>query len=106
MALKDRISFLTTPAEVDAFLGANRSSAIFKAGTCHKTNETFKHVEEQLGPREDLPLELVVRNIEEDEALLRRYALEIPVLVLGDAEVARHRISEAELRSRLSELGL
>jgi len=63
MALKDRISFLTTPAEVDAFLGANRSSAIFKAGTCHKTNETFKHVEEQLGPREDLPLG-VIRVVE------------------------------------------
>jgi bacillithiol system protein YtxJ len=59
LALKDRISFLTTPAEVDAFLKANPSAALFKAGTCHKTNETFQHVERQLGPRDDLPLGLI-----------------------------------------------
>lgn len=51
-------------------------------------------------------LELVERNIEEDEALLRRYALEIPVLVLGEDEIARHSISEAELRARLRERGI
>lgn len=63
MALKDRITFLTTPAEVDAFLEANPGAAIFKAGTCHKTNETFRHVEETLGPREELPLG-VIRVVE------------------------------------------
>jgi bacillithiol system protein YtxJ len=59
LALKDRIEFLTTPEQVDAFLAKNPSSAIFKAGTCHKTNEGFAHVEDRLGPREDLPVGIV-----------------------------------------------
>jgi len=63
LALKDRISFLTTPAEVDTFLKANPSAALFKAGTCHKTNETFQHVERQLGARDDLQLG-VIRVVE------------------------------------------
>ena len=48
MTFKDRISFLTTPAEVDAFLQANPAAAIFKVGTCHKTQETFGHVQANL----------------------------------------------------------
>ena len=63
MTLRDRIAFLTTPAEVDAFLQAHPRAAIFKAGTCHKTNETFGAVEQHLGPREELPLG-VIRVVE------------------------------------------
>ena len=59
MTLKDRIHFLTTPEQVDAFLKDNRTAAIFKAGTCHKTNETFQHVQALLEPREDLPLGII-----------------------------------------------
>lgn len=59
MAFKDRIEFLTTPGQVDAFLAKHPSAAIFKAGTCHKTPEGFIHVEQQLGPREDLPLGMI-----------------------------------------------
>lgn len=59
MALKDRIRFLTTPAEVDAFLRENPSSAIFKVGACHKTSETFRHVEEKLGSHEGLLLGMI-----------------------------------------------
>ena len=59
MALKDRMQLLTTPEQVDEFLKQNPNSALFKAGTCHKTPETFRAVEEQLGPREDLPIGIV-----------------------------------------------
>jgi monothiol bacilliredoxin len=59
MPLKDRIELLATPEQVDVFLEKNRSAAIFKAGTCHKTNEGFVHVEAGLGPREDLPLGII-----------------------------------------------
>lgn len=59
MALKDRVSFLRTPEDVDAFLKTNPNAAIFKAGTCHKTNETFEHVQEHLESREDLPLGII-----------------------------------------------
>lgn len=81
----------------------SRSLTLLSRPDCHLCHEMRTLVERLI---RDMPLELVERNIEEDETLLRRYALLIPVLVLGDAEVARHRISEAELRSRLSELGL
>ena len=59
MPLKDRISFLTSPAEVDGFLKANPTSAIFKAGTCHKTQETFVHVQSHLDPLENLKLGII-----------------------------------------------
>lgn len=48
---------------------------------------------------------LVERNIEEDETLLQRYALLIPVLLAGEREIARYRIDEPALRERLRELG-
>jgi bacillithiol system protein YtxJ len=63
MALKDRIRFLATPDEVDAFLAASPASAIFKVGTCHKTQEVFRAVERHLDAREDLPLG-VIRVVE------------------------------------------
>ena len=59
MGLKDRMETLTTPEQVDAFVKDNPTAAIFKAGTCHKTNETFTHVQAQLEPREDLPLGII-----------------------------------------------
>jgi bacillithiol system protein YtxJ len=59
VSLKERISFLTTPDEVDAFLAAHPDAAVFKAGTCHKTQETFAHVQEHLEQRDDLPLGII-----------------------------------------------
>jgi bacillithiol system protein YtxJ len=63
MPLKDRIHFLTTAADVDEFLSANPVSAIFKAGTCHKTQETFQAVQQHLEAREDVRLG-VIRVVE------------------------------------------
>ena len=63
MSLKDRIEFLTTPEQVDAFLTRHASAAVFKAGTCHKTNEGFAHVEAAFDRREDLALG-VIRVVE------------------------------------------
>ena len=59
MALKDRITFLTTPEQVDQFLAAHKTAAIFKAGTCHKTPSAFEHIEAQFGDRDDLPLGII-----------------------------------------------
>ncbi|HEY7513346.1 MAG TPA: glutaredoxin family protein [Vicinamibacteria bacterium] len=47
---------------------------------------------------------LVERDITQDPELERRYVFEIPVLLLGDREIARHRITEGELRQRLGPL--
>ncbi len=46
---------------------------------------------------------LVERDVREDPELEKRYVLEIPVLLLAGREVARHRVTEAELRERLRE---
>lgn len=52
--LKDRVVLLTSPEDVEAFLGEYPTSVIFKAGTCHKTMQGFGFVQERLEPREDL----------------------------------------------------
>jgi len=49
-------------------------------------------------------LALVERDLRDDPELERRYLFEIPVLLLGTAEVARHRTTPGELRSRLAQL--
>lgn len=67
MSLKDRVRFLTTAQDVDEFLHGSRDSAVFKAGTCHKTQETFGRVQEHLEVHEDLPLG-VIRVVEAREA--------------------------------------
>lgn len=62
-SLKDRTRLLSTPEEVDAFLGEHKSAAIFKAGLCRKNAETFAYVQAKLEPREDIPLG-VIRVVE------------------------------------------
>lgn len=59
MTLKDRVQFLKTPDEVDAFLRQNPAAAVFKVGNCHKTQETFTHMERHLESRDDLPLGII-----------------------------------------------
>jgi bacillithiol system protein YtxJ len=59
MTLKDRITILTTPEQVDQFLAANKTAAIFKAGTCHKTPSAFEHVQAHFEGRDDLPLGII-----------------------------------------------
>jgi glutaredoxin-like protein DUF836 len=48
---------------------------------------------------------LLEKDIREDPALERRYFLEIPVLLHGDREIARYRITAAEVRERLRAAG-
>jgi len=72
LSLKDRIEFLTTPEQVDEFLKKNPNAAIFKVGTCHKTQETFTHIEANLEPREDLPLGII--RVVESRAASNRVA--------------------------------
>jgi bacillithiol system protein YtxJ len=63
LTLKDRIRFLVTPQDVDEFLAQNPQAVVFKAGTCHKTQETFSQVQPLLEARPDLPLG-VIRVVE------------------------------------------
>jgi glutaredoxin-like protein DUF836 len=65
---------------------------------CHEMHEVVAPVAAELG------LTLVERDVGEDPELKRRYALDIPVLLAGEVEVARHRTSADELRRRLAAL--
>lgn len=84
--LKDRVHFLTTPAEVDAFLKEHKAAAIFKVGMCHKTQETFSSVQRHLEAREDLALGLIrvleARPASNHVAALTGIVHESPQLIL------------------------
>ena len=63
-------------------------------------------MEEEIAPLlAERGLRLEVRDVREDPELRRRYRLEIPVLLAGDVELARHRVTRAELAARLDALG-
>ena len=46
------------------------------------------------------------RDVRDDPALEALYVFEIPVLLLGDQEITRHRVTEHELRLLLRKAGL
>ncbi|MFI5183317.1 MAG: glutaredoxin family protein [Vicinamibacteria bacterium] len=46
-------------------------------------------------------VEVIERDVTNDAEAERRYLFEIPVLFLGEEEIARHRITEEHLRERL-----
>jgi hypothetical protein len=50
-------------------------------------------------------IRLVVRDVREDRDLLRRYRNDIPVLLEGGVELARHRVTPEELLMKLGESG-
>jgi hypothetical protein len=67
---------------------------------CHLCHVMAAVVRDTLGDRVEL-LECDVRTRPE----WGRYRMEIPVLLLGEEEVTRHRTTREELIARLGELG-
>lgn len=65
---------------------------------CHEMREVVLRVLAERGGS------LLERDVREDPELERRYRFEIPVLLLGERELGRQRISESELRERLARL--
>jgi hypothetical protein len=68
---------------------------------CHLCQD-MKALVERVAP--DFAATIVEKDVRDDPDLERRYVFEIPVLLVGPREIARHRIDEAELRRRLAEL--
>jgi hypothetical protein len=66
---------------------------------CHVMEEVVSPVLAARG------IPLVVRDVRDDPDLLRRYRNDIPVLLAGDIELARHRVTRDELVARLAALG-
>ena len=52
--------------------------------------------------RAELPFELVERDIESDDDLLRRYLERIPVVAVDDRELSHFFVDEDALRAALS----
>jgi hypothetical protein len=66
---------------------------------CEVMREVVSPVAAELG------LALAERDVRSDPELDALYGNDIPVLLLGGREVARHRVSAADLRKRLREMG-
>jgi len=64
---------------------------------CHEMTAVVAPVLAELG------LSLVERDVRDDPEWWRLYRLEIPILLLNGVELARHRITAAELRLRLAQ---
>lgn len=67
---------------------------------CHEMRDVVTPVLAEYGAG------LVERDVRDDPETRRRWRFEIPVLLLEEREVVRHRVGAAELRERLSALGL
>jgi Glutaredoxin-like domain (DUF836) len=63
---------------------------------CHEMADVVRSVLAELGAT------LVELDVRDDPELQSRYALEIPVLLLGDVEIARHRTTVEELIRKVS----
>lgn len=50
---------ITTPEEADAFIDSKPITAIFKAGTCHKTMQGWGNVEHMLRVRPEIPVGII-----------------------------------------------
>ncbi|MCM3879574.1 MAG: glutaredoxin family protein [Vicinamibacterales bacterium] len=72
---------------------------IYSKPGCHLCDEMKAVVRRVLGTGVDNSLEEA--DISNDPALLERYGLEIPVLMLDGAKVAKYRVTEAEVRRML-----
>jgi glutaredoxin len=69
---------------------------------CHLCDAAAQVIE-QVGRR--VELRLIKRNILDNAADFRRYQFEIPVIFVGDKEVARHRVTAAELEAAITTPG-
>jgi hypothetical protein len=49
---------------------------------------------------------LVEADVRSDPGWLQQYRYDIPVLLCDGREIARHRVTEADLRARLAAAGL
>ena len=72
---------------------------IYSKPDCHLCHEMKDVVQRVLCGRPDIPLEEI--DISNDPALLDRYGLEIPVLMIDGKKVAKYRVTDAELTRML-----
>lgn len=71
-----------------------RQLTLYSKPGCHLC-DVMKAVIDAVGAR--VPLALEVVDITTDPALLERYGVEIPVLLIDGRKAAKHRLTEREL---------
>ena len=107
LGVRRRARFAVAPAAGACGRGRGRSGPTLSEGPvltllgapdCHLCHDMRGIVERVLAQRGGVVVE---RNVHDDPALLRRYRFDIPILLLGERELARHRVTEAELVERL-----
>ena len=76
---------------------------IYSKPDCHLCHEMKDVVQRVLRGRPDIPLEEI--DISNDPALLDRYGLEIPVLMIDGKKAAKYRVTNAELTRMLDNRG-
>ena len=76
-----------------------RRLTLYSKPGCHLCDE-MKHVIDAVAARVPLSLEIV--DISQDPALLDRYGVDIPVLLIDGRKAAKHRLTERELEDRLT----
>ncbi len=79
---------------------SGRLTLLSKPG-CHLCHQMREVVEKVVAASD---VTLVEEDVRSDPSW-RAYLLEIPVLLLDGAEIARHRVGEEELRRRLADRG-
>jgi glutaredoxin len=78
-----------------------RTVTLYGRDGCHLCDDARAVLERV---RRDTPFELVERDIESDEDLLRAYLERIPVVAVDGREVAHLFVDESALRAALSSL--
>jgi glutaredoxin len=76
-----------------------REVTLYGRPGCHLCDEARETL---LRLRGELPFELVERDIEQDDALLRAYLERIPVILLDGREVGEFFVDEGLLRRELA----
>lgn len=64
--------------------------------------DTAKFLLKKVKNREEFVLELI--DIEEKQEFFELYKYDIPVILLNDKEISRHRLNESQLLNSLKEL--
>jgi glutaredoxin len=66
---------------------------------CHLCDQALRQIEPLLSK---LGADLRLVDVDSDRVLREDYSLDVPVLFLGNREIARHRIEPASIRAALS----
>jgi glutaredoxin len=67
---------------------------------CHLCENALREIE---AVRREIPFELELRNILDDDEDFAKYELDIPVITLDGREIARHRVTSQQLREALAD---